>query len=124
MQERRPRTTARAIRSRTIRQDLSFIVSVLLVLAVVVAALTALSSDEAELFGLGDDLHGLAGWAMILLAGLHTLLCGGQMVRYAKRRLRRLLGVGGVIQTEADRGPEESPGRRRPGGVAGGRDGL
>ena len=100
--------------ARTIRQDLSFIVSVLLLLSVALAALTSVSSDEAEFFGLGDDLHGLVGWSMVVLTVLHTILHAGQMVNYAKRRLRRHLGVGGVIQTssECDREPEPRGHRR------------
>jgi hypothetical protein len=92
----------------------SFIVSVLLMLTVVVAALTALDSDEAEFFGLSDDLHELAGWAVVALAAFHGVLCGGQMVRHAKRRWRRLLGVGGVIDADAEWGGEEGA-RRKPG---------
>jgi predicted ThiF/HesA family dinucleotide-utilizing enzyme len=87
---------------RRLRQDFSFIVTALLVLTVIVSALTALVGDEAEFIGMDDDLHALAGWVMVILAGLHTLLHVGQMVSYAKRRLRRLFGVGGVIDTGVD----------------------
>jgi hypothetical protein len=109
--ETRPNTLARGIRPRTIRQDLCFVVSAVLMLAVVLAALTGLSSDEAEFFGLGDDLHGLAGWMVVALAGLHCALHMGQTLRYVKRRLRGLLGVGGVIDTGAEQGFAESPRR-------------
>ena len=85
-----------------IRQDLCFIVSVLLLLSVVLAVLTGLSSDEAEFFGLGDDLHGLLGWSMVVLTVLHTLLHWGHMVGYVKRRLRRHVGVGSVLHTSSD----------------------
>jgi hypothetical protein len=95
-QEKPPGNTAR-----TIRQDLSFIVGALLLLSVALAALTGLSSDEAEFFGLGDDLHALAGWSVVVLTALHAILCGGQMIRYAKRRLRRRFGVGAVIGTSS-----------------------
>jgi hypothetical protein len=87
---------------RTIRQDVSFIVSILLLLGVAGAALTGLAGDEDELFGLGDDLHSFAGWSVVALATLHVLLRAGHMVRYAKRRLRRLVGVGAVMQSGAD----------------------
>jgi hypothetical protein len=86
----------------TIRQDLNFVVAVLLLLSVVLAAATSLSSDEAEVFGLGDDLHGLMGWSIVVLTALHTILGWSQMVNYAKRRLRNRLGVGGVIETGAE----------------------
>jgi cytochrome b561 len=89
-------------KARTIRQDVSFIVSILLLLMVIVAALTGMAGDEDELFGLGDDLHGFAGWSMVVLTAIHVLLRAGHMVRYAKRRLRRLLGVGAVVQSGVD----------------------
>jgi hypothetical protein len=112
MQDTRPYATARTTRPRAIRQDLCFVVSALLMLAVAMAALTGLSSDEAEFFGLGDDLHGVAGWAVVVLAALHVLLHGSHMVRYARRRLRQFLGVGGVIEAGTDSGSEESRRRR------------
>jgi hypothetical protein len=96
-----PRKT-RATIIRTVRQDLSFLVGVLLLLTVAVTALTALSGDEGEFFGLGEDLHAAAGWTMVILTVLHTILCWSQMVNYAKRRLRNRLGVGGVIQRGVD----------------------
>ncbi len=107
MRERRSPRTAR-----TIRQDASFVVSLLLLLAVVLSILTALGSDEAEFFGLGDDLHGLMGWSMVVLTALHTILHGGHMINYAKRRMRNRFGVGGVICSEPDRRGHEQP---RPG---------
>jgi hypothetical protein len=110
----RPSAATRTSRSRTFRQDVSFIVGALLLLTVAVAALTALDSDEAEFFGLSDDLHELAGWAVVALAALHTVLCGGQMVRHAKRRWRRLLGVGGVIEADTEWGGQEDA-RHKPG---------
>jgi Mn2+/Fe2+ NRAMP family transporter len=108
MRQGRPTNTARAI-----RQDLSFTVSLLLLLSVVLSALTGLSSDEAEFFGLGDDLHVLVGWSMIVLTLLHTVLHAGQMVNYAKRRLRRHLGVGSVVLTSAEYGRKPEPGEDR-----------
>jgi cytochrome b561 len=72
---------------------------------VIVAALTSLAGDEDEFFGMGDDLHGFAGWSMVVLTGIHVLLRAGHMVRYAKRRLRRLLGVGSVVQSGCDDTP-------------------
>jgi hypothetical protein len=92
-------------RARTIRQDLSFIVSMLLLLMVIAAALTGMAGDEDEFFGLGDDLHSFAGWSMVALTATHVLLHAGHMIRYAKRRLRRLLGVGSVVQSGCDRNP-------------------
>ena len=97
MQAGERRTTARRV-----RQDFSFMVSFLLILAVILSALTALAGDEAEFIGLDDDLHALVGWAMVVLTALHVLLFGGQMVGYARRRLRRLFGVGGVIDSGGD----------------------
>ncbi len=79
--------------------------SVLLLLAVIGAALTGLAGDENEFFGLGDDLHAFAGWSMVVLTVVHVLLHAGHMVRYVKRRLRRLLGVGSVVQSGVDRSP-------------------
>jgi hypothetical protein len=87
---------------RMIRQDLGFVTGVLLLLTVVLAAVSSLSSDEAEVFGLGDDPHGLMGWTLVVLTALHTVFCWGQMVAYAKRRLRNRFGVGGVIETGAE----------------------
>ncbi len=107
MRERRSPRTAR-----TIRQDASFVVSLLLLLAVVLSVLTALGSDEAEFFGLGDDLHGLMGWSMVVLTVLHTILHGGHMINYAKRRMRNRFGVGGVICSGPNRREHEQP---RPG---------
>ena len=98
-----------------IRQDLRFITGVLLLLTVALAALTSLSSDEAEFFGLGEDLHGLVGWSMVVLTLLHTILCWSQMVNYAKRRLRNRFGVGGVIETNSECGREQDPGGPRRG---------
>jgi hypothetical protein len=95
--------------TRTIRQDLSFVVSALLLLSVALLALSSLSSDEAEFFGLGDDLHGLVGWSMVVLTLLHTILHWSQMVNYAKRRLRNRFGVGGVIETNSECSPENDP---------------
>jgi hypothetical protein len=95
-----PRKT-HATAMRTVRQDLSLLVGVLLLLTVVVTALTSLG-DGAELFGLGDDLHAVAGWSMVILTVLHTVLCWGLMVNHVKRRLRNRLGVGGVIQRGVD----------------------
>jgi cytochrome b561 len=92
-------------RARTIRQDLSFIVSILLLLAVVGAAMSGLAGDEDEFFGMGDDLHSFAGWSVVVLAGLHVLLCAGHTIRYAKRRLRRLVGVGAVVRSGLDGNP-------------------
>ena len=97
-----PENKKRATIIRTVRQDLSFLVGVLLLLMVAVTALTSLAGDEVELFGLGDDLHGVAGWTMVILIVLHLILCWSQMVNYAKRRLRSRLGVGGVIQRGVD----------------------
>jgi Mn2+/Fe2+ NRAMP family transporter len=95
----------RSDRARTIRQDISFVVSILLLLMVIVAALTGMAGDEDEFFGLGDDLHVFAGWGMVILTTIHVLLRAGHMVRYAKRRLRRLLGVGSVVQSGCDESP-------------------
>jgi cytochrome b561 len=95
-------------KARTIRQDVSFVVSILLLLMVIVAALTGMAGDEDEFFGLGDDLHGFAGWSMVVLTAIHVLLRAGHMVRYAKRRMRRLLGVGSVVQS----GLDDSPGAK------------
>ena len=92
-------------RARTIRQDLSFAVSVLLFMAVLGAALTGMAEDEGEFFGFGDDLHGLAGWSVVVLATLHVFLRAGHMIRYAKRRLRRLVGVGAVVRSGVDDDP-------------------
>jgi hypothetical protein len=89
-------------RTKTIRQDLSFIVSILLLLGVVVAALTGLACDEEGFLGMGEDLHGFAGWSVVVLAAVHVLLRAGHMIRYAKRRLRRLVGVGAVVQSGFD----------------------
>jgi hypothetical protein len=97
---------ARSERARTIRQDVSFVVSILLLLLVIVAAFTGMAGDEDEFFGLGDDMHTFAGWSMVVLTMIHVLLRAGHMVRYAKRRLRRFLGVGSVVQS----GSDESPG--------------
>jgi hypothetical protein len=108
IQEKPPGKTAK-----TIRQDLSFIVGALLLLSVALAALTGLSSDEAEFFGLGDDLHALAGWSVVVLTALHTILLGGQMIRYAKRRLRRRFGVGAVIGTSPASAQEQELRDRR-----------
>jgi cytochrome b561 len=69
---------------------------------VIVAALTGMAGDEDEFFGLGEDLHAFAGWSMVVLTAIHVLLRAGHMIRYAKRRLRRLLGVGAVVQSGAD----------------------
>jgi hypothetical protein len=95
--------------TRTVRQDLSFLVGVLLLLTVILAALSGLSSDEAEFFGLGDDLHVLAGWGLVVLTVLHTVLCWSQMMNYAKRRFRNRFGVGGVMQTGSECGQEQDP---------------
>ena len=92
-------------RARTVRQDLSFIVSILLLLGVVGAALTGLAGDEDEFFGMGEDFHAFAGWSVVVLAALHVLLRAGHMMRYAKRRLRRLVGVGAVVRSGADETP-------------------
>jgi hypothetical protein len=92
-------------RAKLIRQDLCFLVSILLLFAMIGAALTGLAGDEDEFFGIGDDLHSFAGWSMIVLATAHVLLYAGHMMRYVKRRLRRLVGVGGVVRTGADRSP-------------------
>jgi hypothetical protein len=101
--------------TRTIRQDLGFITGVLLLLSVALLALTSLSIDEDEFFGLGDDLHGLLGWSMVVLTALHTILCWSQMMNYAKRRLRNRFGVGGVIRTSSDCGREQEPASPRRG---------
>ncbi len=101
--------------TRTIRQDLSFVVSVLLLLSVAMLALSSLSGDEVEFFGLGDDLHGLVGWSMVVLTVLHTALHWSQMVNYARRRLRNRLGVGGVIETNSECGQEQDSGSPRRG---------
>lgn len=106
MQAGERRTTTRRV-----RQDFSFMVSVLLILAVIVSALTALAGDEAEFIGLDDDLHALAGWTMVVLAALHVLLRGGQMVGHARRRLRRFFGVGGVIEPGLDCAQEAAASR-------------
>jgi hypothetical protein len=57
-------------RGRLIRQDLCFLVSILLLFAMIGAALTGLAGDEDEFFGIGDDLHmrnagcaALSAWA-------------------------------------------------------------
>jgi hypothetical protein len=86
----------------SIRQDLSFIISILLLLGVLGAAVTGLSCDDEGFFGMGEDLHGLAGWSVVVLAALHVLLRAGHMIRYAKRRLRRLVGVGAVVRSGVD----------------------
>jgi hypothetical protein len=93
----------RATTLRMVRQDLSCLVGVLLLLTVAVTALTGLGDDEAEFFGLGDDLHALAGWTMVSLTVIHIILRWSQVVGYARRRLRSRLGVGGVIQRGVDR---------------------
>jgi hypothetical protein len=95
-------------KARTIRQDLCFIVSILLLLAVIGAALTGFAGDEDELLGIGDDFHSFAGWSVVALTTLHVLLRVGHMTRYVKRRLRRLLGVGSVVQS----GHDESSGAK------------
>jgi hypothetical protein len=92
-------------RVRTVRQDLSFVVSILLLLGVAGAALTGLAVDEDEFFGMGEDLHAFAGWSVVVLAALHVLLRAGCMIRYAKRRLRRFVGVGAVVRSGADDTP-------------------
>ncbi len=97
MRDRRPGRTFKGI-----RQDLCFIVSILLLVSVALAVLTGLSGDEAEFFGLGDGLHGFVGWSMVVLTVLHTLLHWGHMVGYVKRRLRRSVGVGSVLHTSSD----------------------
>ena len=98
-----PRKT-RATTIRTVRQDLSFLVRRALAADGGRDRPDQPGSDEAEFFGLGDDLHAVAGWSMVILTVLHTILCWSQMVNYAKRRLRNRLGVGGVIQRGVDRG--------------------
>ena len=111
MQARERRAIARMI-----REDFSFVVSVLLTLAVIVSALTALAGDEAAFMGMVDDLHMFAGWAMVVLTALHVLLLGGHMVCYAKRRFRNLFGVGGVIDAGPsweERATAEQPFERR-----------
>ncbi len=97
---------ARSERARTIRQDLGFVVSILLLLAVMGAALTGMAGEEEGFFGLGDDLHSFAGWSTVMLVVIHVLLRMGCMARYAKRRLRRLLGVGSVVQSGCDESQE------------------
>ncbi len=99
--------------ARTIRQDLGFVTGVLLLLSVGLLALTSLSVDEDEFFGLGDDLHGLVGWSMVVLTVLHTVLCWSQMVNYARRRLRNRFGVGGVIHPGSGCGREQAPADHR-----------
>jgi hypothetical protein len=93
-------------RARIIRQDACFVVSALLALATIATVLTGLGGDESEVFGLGDDLHALAGWSMAALAFVHMLLHVGQMVRYAKRRARSLFGVGAVSPVGCEGGLE------------------
>jgi hypothetical protein len=95
----------RAERTGSLRQDLSFIISILLLLGVVGAALTGLACDDEGFFGMGEDLHGFAGWSVVVLAALHVLLRAGCMMRYAKRRLRRLVGVGAVVRSGIDDNP-------------------
>lgn len=92
-------------RAKTIQQDLGFVVSVLLLLAVIEAAITGLAADEDEFFGFGDDLHGFAGWSIVVLTGAHILLRANRMIGYARRRMRRLLGVGAVVRSGFDSGP-------------------
>jgi hypothetical protein len=101
------RTTSKGSnRARIIRQDACFVVSALLALATLATVLTSLGGDESELFGLDDDLHALVGWSMATLALIHMLLHSGQMVRYAKRRTRSLLGVGAVSPMSCEGGLE------------------
>jgi hypothetical protein len=101
------RTTSRGSnRARIIRHDVCFVVSALLALTTVATVLTSLGGDESEVFGLGDDLHALVGWSMAALAFIHMLLHSGQMVRYAKRRTRSLLGVGAVSPMSCEGGLE------------------
>jgi hypothetical protein len=100
-------TTSRGSdRARIIRQDVCFVVSALLALATIATVLTGLGGDESEVFGLGDDLHAVAGWSMAALAFIHALLHTGQMVRYAKRRTRSLFGVGAVSPVGREGGLE------------------
>ncbi len=99
-------TSKGAYRARIIRQDACFVVSALLALATVAAVLTSLGGDESEVFGLGDDVHALAGWSMAALAFVHMLLHVGQMMRYAKRRTRSLFGVGAVSPVGCEGGLE------------------
>ena len=91
-------------RLRTLRTDVSFLVTLGLILATAVTALTGLiGDDEGEFLNVDDDLHLLAGWGMVMFAAAHTLLHLGQLVNYAKRRYRRLFGVGGRVSSEGDR---------------------
>jgi hypothetical protein len=87
MQARFTRRTARLV-----RQDVSFVVSILLLFMVVVAGLTAWAGDEAEFLGLSDDLHALAGWGMLVLTLAHVLLHADLMVSFVRRRLRKRSG--------------------------------
>jgi hypothetical protein len=93
---------------RTLRTDISFLVTLGLILATAATALTGLiGDDEGEFLNLDDDLHALAGWSMVVFAGAHTLLHLGQLTGYARRRYRRLFGVGGVV--DASKAPQVRP---------------
>ncbi len=94
-------------RARAIRQDVSFLISILLVLAVIATVVTSLGGDESEFLGMDDDLHALTGWVLVVLAVAHVLLHLGQLTRYARRRTRSLLGIGAVSTMGRDDDPEE-----------------
>ena len=78
---------------RTLRKDLSLLTSFVLLGLVGLAALTGTGMDDVaeEILPL-DDLHGLVGYTMAAVAGLHVLLHLGAMRNYARRRIGQLTG--------------------------------
>jgi hypothetical protein len=83
----------RALRS--IRRDVSFLTSITLLALVGLSVLTGMGMDEGEgLLLMDDDVHAAVGFAMAIVAGVHTLLYLGTMRTYLRQRLRAMAGVG------------------------------
>ena len=89
--------------ARTIRQDVSFVVSVLLLLAVVLAALTAWAVTRPSSSAWATIYTDWWAGAWSCSPSCTPFSTGGQMVNYAKRRMRNRFGVGGVICSSSER---------------------
>lgn len=76
---------------RRIRKDLTILTSLVLLALVATAALTGAGMDDAEgHLAPVDDLHAAAGWALALVAGVHSLLHLGALWKYGRNRARSL----------------------------------